>query len=57
MMRDPLYPDDARLDRLVADKSVAPTVRCLRWLKLASGLIALGLVAAIWIVWRWAGMN
>ena len=23
------------------------------WLKLATGLLALGVIAVIWIVWRW----
>ncbi len=54
-MRDPLYQDERRLDRLAADDRVAPAIRRLQWLKLASGLIALGLIAAIWIVWRWPG--
>jgi hypothetical protein len=29
----------------------------MHWLKFASGLIALGLIAAIWIVWRWPDAN
>jgi hypothetical protein len=55
LMRDPLYQDEKRLDRLAADDRVAPVIWRLQWLKLASGLIALGLIAAIWIVWRWPG--
>jgi hypothetical protein len=39
----------------VADKRVAPVIVRLQWIKLASGLIALALVAAIWVVWRWQG--
>jgi hypothetical protein len=52
-MRDPWYRNEEPLDRLAADDRVAPVIMRLQWLKLASGLIALALVAAIWIVWRW----
>lgn len=54
-MRDPLYQDEQRLDRLAADERVTPAIVRLQWLKLATGLIALALVAAIWVVWRWQG--
>jgi hypothetical protein len=55
LMRDPLYQDEQRLDRLAADKRMAPVIVRLQWLKLASGLLALALIAAIWVVWRWQG--
>jgi hypothetical protein len=54
-MRDPLYHDDKRHDRVPEDASVAAAVARLQWLKLASGLIALVLIVAIWLVWRWSG--
>ena len=34
---------------------VAPVITRLQWLKLATGLLALAPVAAIWVVWRWPG--
>ena len=52
-MRDPWYRNEEPLDRLAADERVRPVITRLQWLKLASGLLALGLIAAIWIVWRW----
>jgi len=55
VMRDPLYHDEERLDRLAADDRMLPAIRRLQWLKLATGLVALALVAAIWLVWRWQG--
>ena len=51
-MRDPWYRNEEPLDRLAADERVAPAIRRLQWLKLASGLIALALIAAIWINWH-----
>jgi hypothetical protein len=52
-MRDPWSRNEEPLNRLAADDRVAPALMRLQWLKLASGLIALALIAAIWIVWRW----
>ena len=54
-MRDPLYQDDRYVARIAADKRAMAAVRRMHWLKFASGLIALGLIAAIWIVWRASG--
>jgi hypothetical protein len=54
-MRDPLYHEETRLDRLAAADRVLPAIRRLQWLKLATGLVALALVVAIWLVWRWQG--
>jgi len=51
-MRDPWYHNEEPLDRLAAADRVAPAITRLQWLKLASGLIALGLIAAIWINWH-----
>jgi hypothetical protein len=52
-MKDPLHHDESALDRLTADARLTPHLRRLQWLKLAAGLAALGLIAAIWLVWRW----
>jgi hypothetical protein len=56
-MGDPLYHDDDRRERLIADPRLAPALMRVQWLKIASGIVALGLIAAILIVWRWHGMN
>ena len=56
-MRDPLYHEEERLDRLAADDRVLPAIRRLQWLKLATGLVALALIVAIWLVWRWQGSS
>jgi hypothetical protein len=50
-MRDPLYHQE-RAPKGLDDRAVAAILRMQR-LKLASGAIALVLIAAIWIVWRW----
>jgi hypothetical protein len=52
-MGDPLYRGDDGKDRLFSDPRVRPVLLRVQWLKIASGLIALGIIAAIWIVWRW----
>jgi hypothetical protein len=54
-MADPLYHDDRGRKRLIADPQLAPALMRVQRLKIASGLIALAIVAAIWIVWRWSG--
>ena len=56
-MRDPLYHGDEHIKQFAADKRTMAAIRRMHWLKLASGLIALALIAAIWIVWRWSGAN
>ena len=56
-MRDPLFRDDTRHDRRPEDDSVAAAVMRLQWLKIASSLIALALIVAIWIVWGWSDGN
>ena len=52
-MGDPLYRDDRGRERLFADPRVRPAFLRVQWLKIASGLVALAAIAAIWIVWRW----
>jgi len=54
-VRDPLYQDNSYTKRVADDPRAMAAVRRMHWLKLASGLIALGLIAAIWIVWRMSG--
>jgi len=54
-MGDPLYHDQSGEKRLIADTRVAAILMRVQWLKLASGLVALALIAAVWIVWRWPG--
>jgi hypothetical protein len=54
-VRDPLYHDDDAARRLAADRRVTALLARLQWLKLVSGALALALIAAIWLVWRYAG--
>ena len=54
---DPLYHDDHARERLIADPRLATAFKRVHSLKIASGFIALGIIAAIWIVWRWGGMH
>ena len=54
---DPLYHDHDARARLIADPRLATALKRVRSLKIASGSIALGIIAAIWIVWRWHGMH
>jgi hypothetical protein len=50
-MRDPLYHSD-HAPRRPDDRMLAAITR-MQWLKVASGAIALALIGAIWLVWRW----
>jgi hypothetical protein len=56
-MGDPLYHDDAGRKRLLADPRVVAVLTWVQWLKIASGLVALAIIAAIWIVWRWQAID
>jgi hypothetical protein len=51
-MSDPFFQHDDR--RLLADRRMARILLAVQWLKIATGLVALALVAAIWAVWRWS---
>jgi len=51
---DPLYHDNAGRERLRTDPGVRPMLMRVQLLKLASALIALTIIAAVWIVWRWS---
>jgi hypothetical protein len=50
-MRDPLYHED-RAPKRPDDRTLAAITR-MQWLKVASGALALALIGAIWLVWRW----
>jgi hypothetical protein len=52
MSRDPLY-DDPNEDRRRADPLIVRLLTRVQWLKLATGAVALALIAAIWMMWRW----
>ncbi len=52
-MKDLLYREsEAQTERLVADKASMSFANRIIWLKIATGLLALLLIAAIWLVWR-----
>jgi hypothetical protein len=53
MGKDPLFrQSEVENERLAADKKVMTFAKVIMALKLLVGLIALGLIAAIWLVWR-----
>ena len=52
-MRDPLDHDERRFQRMAADTEIVLAARRMQWLKLATGLIALGIIAGILVTWRW----
>jgi hypothetical protein len=52
-MSDPLFHDPGRDDRIAADPDARPAALRMQWLKLATGVLALVLLLAIWLVWRW----
>ncbi len=51
-MRDPFFHNDEHLRRLADDDAVRHAARWLFGLKLASGLVALALLAAVLVTWR-----
>jgi len=52
MSRDPLYDDRGEAQRL-ADGRIVQLLTRVQWLKLVTGAVALALIAAIWLTWRW----
>ena len=54
-MRDPFAHDanETRDSRLARDPQVTGIASRLMWLRVASGVVALALVAAVWLTWRW----
>jgi hypothetical protein len=53
MAQDPLYHDQRQMERMTGDREIMPRLVRLQWLKLATGAIALALIAAIWFTWRY----
>jgi hypothetical protein len=51
-MGDPLFHDENSNRRMAADPQIMAKAVRLQWIKLATGLAALALIAAIWLVWR-----
>lgn len=52
-MKDPLYTEtEEQTERLAADKAAMAFARRIIWLKMATGALALSLIVAIWLVWR-----
>ena len=49
-MRDPLYHDERTPRR--PDKHTLAAITRVQWLKIASGVLALALIGAVWLVWR-----
>jgi hypothetical protein len=47
-MKDPFYQDETG-----RPPGRRPGDVPLHWLRFATGLLALAIIAAIWIVWRW----
>ncbi len=52
MSKDPLYQDQQQYERMANDPQIMAKVSLLQWAKLATGLVALALIGAIWLVWR-----
>ena len=52
MNKDPLYHDERQFERMAGDPQIMSRFMRLQWLKIATGLVALGLIAAIWLTWR-----
>jgi len=53
MGKDPLFQQsEAETRKLAADRKVMTFATVIMLLKFATGLIALALIAAIWLVWR-----
>jgi len=51
MGQDPLFRDERQFERMAGDPQIMQRMR-LVWPRLAAGLIALALIAAIWLTWR-----
>ena len=52
MSKDPLYQDQQQYERMASDPQIMAKVALLQWAKFATGLVALVLIGAIWLVWR-----
>jgi hypothetical protein len=51
-MGDPLFHDEERHRQMANDPQIMAKVARLQWIKFATGLAALALIAAIWLTWR-----
>jgi hypothetical protein len=52
MGQDPLFHDERQYGRMARDPQILPRMLRLQWFKLATGIAALALIAAIWLTWR-----
>ncbi len=52
MSRDPLFSDDRPIERAARDPQALSGLVRLQRLKFATGALALTLLAAIWVFWR-----
>ncbi len=52
MAGDPLYQDEDQFKRMAANPQIMDRLLRLQGLKIATGLVALALIAAIWLTWR-----
>ena len=52
MSKDPLYQDQQQDENMANDPQIMAKVTLLQWARFASGLVALALIGAIWLVWR-----
>ena len=52
MSKDPLYQDQQQDENMANDPQIMAKFSLLQWAKFATGLLALALIGAIWIVWR-----
>jgi hypothetical protein len=53
MSKDPLFQQsEQETERLVADRKVMAFAGIIAILKVVTGLVALALIAAIWLVWQ-----
>jgi hypothetical protein len=52
MSKDPLYQDQQQDENMANDPQIMAKFSFLQWAKFATGLLALVLIGAIWIVWR-----
>ena len=51
-MNDPLFQDEKRQRRIANDPQIIATFSRTHWIRVAIGLAALALIAAIWLNWR-----
>jgi hypothetical protein len=52
MAKDPLYHDERQFERIGSDPQLMQRMARLQWAKVATGAVALALIVAIWLTWR-----